>query len=312
MAKLAFVTGAAGFVGSYTSRALAEAGWDVVGIGLGGADNAALLRAHGIARWEETRLSLEALCRLARETGTPEAVIHCAGSGSVPYSLHNPYEDFLGNVNTTLDVLEFCRRQAPEARIVVPSSAAVYGIVDQMPIAETCPRHPISPYGTHKMTAEALCRSYAGNWGLSVSVIRLFSIYGAGLRKQLLWDACCKARDNAFSFFGSGDEIRDWLHVRDAARLITAALAFAAPDCPIVNGGTGIGTTIRDVVSRIGKLWTPRRTPVFSGKVKPGDPAHYVADCTRLSGLGFTPRIALDEGLAAYVAWFQHCKDGHA
>lgn len=305
MTKLVFVTGAVGFIGSYTSRVLADAGWNVIGIGIGFNGDSSILHRAGISHWEEKRISLDALCSLARETGIPEAVIHCAGSGSVPYSLQKPYEDFLGNVNTTLDVLEFCRLQTREIRIVVPSSAAVYGAVSEMPIAEDCPRCPVSPYGTHKVMVEELCRSYARNWGLPISVIRLFSIYGNGLRKQLLWDACQKAHEDRFSFFGSGDEIRDWLHVCDAARLLMHAIDFASSTCPVINGGTGIGTTIREVVDCIGKLWNPHRIPEFSGQVKAGDPAHYIADCTQLASLGFTPLVPFEKGLSSYVEWFR-------
>jgi len=70
---------------------------------------------------------------------------------------------------------------------------------------------------------EDLCLSYAGRWGIRTSVVRLFSVYGPSLRKQLLWDACEKFRRGDNTFAGTGSELRDWLHVKDAAALIATA-----------------------------------------------------------------------------------------
>lgn len=305
MAKLAFVTGAAGFIGSYTSRVLAEDGWTVGGLGIGFQGNEASLKANGINRWKEDLVTLDSLRALSQEMGVPDAVIHCAGSGSVTLSFQHPQKDFLKNVNTTLDVLEFARQCECIPKIVVPSSAAVYGSVCRMPISESCPQNPISPYGRHKVIMEDVCHSYAENWGIRISVVRLFSIYGEGLRKQLMWDACCKAQKGDFNFFGTGNEIRDWLHVLDAARLMRDAVGFASSQCTVVNGGTGIGISVKNLVERIGLLWTPKRIPSFSGKTKIGDPTHYIADCRKLSRLGFTPSVAFEEGLVEYVTWFK-------
>lgn len=305
MARRAFVTGAGGFLGQHTAAALAKAGWEVIGIGPGGEGKNAQPCVCGISHWEKCRVNLYTLAHLVSAVGTPDAVLHCAGSGSVPFSLSHPREDFVANVVTTLDIVEFCRQYAPQAHLVFPSSAAVYGNAGPEPLAEDGPRHPVSPYGVHKAMAEDLCHSYAVNYGICISVIRFFSLYGPGLRKQLLWDACGKARDNAFSFWGSGAEVRDWLHIHDAARLMVEAIDLARPDCLVVNGGTGVGIPIRRIVQVIGNAWTPRRVPAFSGEKRVGDPTCYVADCSRLSSLGFLPRISLDEGIAHYVSWFK-------
>ena len=160
--------------------------------------------------------------------GEPDVIVHCAGSGSVGFSMTHPYQDFQRTVATTLAVLEYARLYAPRARVAYPSSAGVYGEVQKLPIAETDPLSPASPYGVHKRFAEELCASYAQHFGIAVAVVRLFSVYGAGLRKQLLWDASQKIMRGENRFFGTGEEIRDWLHVEDAASLLIAAAGHAS------------------------------------------------------------------------------------
>ncbi|MHC1726429.1 MAG: NAD-dependent epimerase/dehydratase family protein [Syntrophobacteraceae bacterium] len=304
MKRLAFVTGASGFLGRYVAKCLAGHGFNVAGIGhdewLGNP-----FRDWGIDVWRTASISLESLEVLAQEIGEPTVVAHCAGGASVKFSLTNPAEDFHMTVSSTVDVLEFARGRAPAVSIVYPSSAAVYGATAFLPLREDMPLDPVSPYGLHKRIVEELCRYYAAHWNVPVALIRFFSLYGEGLRKQLLWDACSKARDGAFSFFGTGDELRDWLHVSDAAELFYVASEKAGLHCPVVNGGTGGGHTVREVLTRIGLLWSPTRAPEFSRLSKPGDPCHLVADIQHVQSWGFTPRVELASGLSAYVRWFR-------
>ena len=152
-------------------------------------------------------------------------------------------------------LLDGVRDRAPAARVVLLSSAAVYGAARIVPTPETEPAAPSSPYGEHKRACEELCRAS----GLATIALRLFSVYGPGLRRQLLWDACCKAREGALEFAGTGDEERDWLHVDDAVALVLVAAEHASPAMPIVNGGTGIGTRVRDVVTVIARESVHRR-----------------------------------------------------
>ncbi len=104
--------------------------------------------------------------------------------------------------------------------------------------------------------AEELCFSYARHHGVRIAVIRLFSLYGVELRKQLLWDACAKVLSAENQFFGTGDEVRDWLHIDDAVSLFMKAGEAASIDCPVLNGGTGVGVSVREVLSVI--LRAPR------------------------------------------------------
>jgi UDP-glucose 4-epimerase len=178
-------------------------------------------------------------------------------------------------------------------------------VVEKLPIAESDPLLPVSPYGVHKKISEEMCCSYARNFGLSVAIVRLFSVYGIGLRKQLLWDACMKIRDGGNGFFGSGMETRDWLHINDAASLLFTASERASSECPIVNGGAGQGVLVRDVLSELFDCFGRSDAPQFSGAARTGDPVHYIADISRLAGWSWHPNMQWREGMREYAEWFK-------
>jgi UDP-glucose 4-epimerase len=301
MSKRVLITGACGFVGRHISRSYADDDWEVVGIGHG-TWNKVEWRRWGIDEWHSADVTLDSLITYA---GEPDAVVHCAGSGSVTFSMSKPYQDFQRTVETTISVLEYARLYAPFTRIVYPSSAGVYGMVYKLPIAESDLLHPTSPYGVHKYLAENLCDSYAKHFNISVAVVRLFSVFGAGLRKQLLWDASQKITRGENSFFGTGEEIRDWLHVKDAASLLTTATQHASTECPIVNGGSSIGVTVREVLTQLFAEYGRDDLPIFSGMARAGDPPGYVADISLARRWGWQPKIELRQGLREYAEWFK-------
>lgn len=299
--KTVLVTGAYGFVGRHVARAAAHAGWHVLGIGHGswGRDE---WRQWGLQDWHADDISIEALITYG---GKPDLIVHCAGGGSVGFSMGHPQQDFNRTVVGTLSVLEFIRSYAPEAALVLPSSAAVYGNCGDLPIRIDSTKNPTSPYGLHKKMAEELCQSYARHFHLKVAMVRLFSVFGQGLRKQLLWDACGKIAQGRAVFSGTGHETRDWIHVEDAARLLLAAADRADVTCPVANGGTGRQHSIEDIVSRLCDAFATGVVPAFDGIQRAGDPLHYQANIDEALAWGWTPQEDLTSQLAAYVAWYK-------
>jgi len=177
--------------------------------------------------------------------------------------------------------------------------------VHQLPISETAPESPVSPYGVHKRVAEKCCESYGRHFGLAVAVVRLFSVYGAGLRKQLLWEAAQMIRLGRPEFFGTGEEMRDWLHVRDASALLLAAADNASSAVPIVNGGTGTGVTVRDILSELFGCLGYAGVPAFSGVARSGDPVGYVADIALARRWGWQPLTSRQSGLQEFADWIK-------
>jgi len=296
------VTGANGFLGRHVARHFARQGRSVVGIGHGSWAREEW-EAWGLTEWYRSGVTLEALERCA---GKPWAIIHCAGGGSVAYSIEHPLADFKRTVETTAHVLEYVRTIAPSCRIVYPSSASVYGAVATIPIREDCHTAPISQYGVHKLMAEQMVSSYARQFEMSAAIVRLFSVYGCGLRKQLLWDACRKFASHDNDFMGTGDEVRDWLHVEDAAELLMAASEHVSIECPIVNGGSGKGTTVREVLVHLSNcLVQENEPPRFSGAPRTGDPSRYVADIEGSKAWDWQPKLPWQQGVADYAAWWK-------
>ena len=300
MIKTVLVTGAYGFLGRSVAINYSKKGFNVVGAGHAAWKNDEW-RMFGMSEWREGDIAIDMLASCGVR---PDVIVHCAGSGSVGFSLEFPYHDFQRTVMSTLAVLEFVRLLSPATRIVYPSSAAVYGISKILPISEDNPLLPVSPYGMHKKFSEELCQSYAERFDVSVSIVRFFSIYGDGLKKQLLWDACKKIQQGINYFSGNGMEMRDWLHIDDAVNLIGIAAKNASNRCSIVNGGSGEGVTVQEILKEVFLASNAEIEPAFSNEVRIGDPAHYIADINSAIELGWRPKIKWREGIHNYVNWF--------
>jgi len=301
--KTVCITGAYGFIGRHVARLYASKGWHVVGIGHGSWSREGW-QIWGISDWHLSDITLDSMLTYA---GRPDLIVHCAGSGSVSFSMDHPLQDFQRTVDTIVAVLEFVRLYTHSTKLVYPSSAGVYGVADQIPIKESDALRPISPYGIHKKMAEDLCLSYAKHFGIAAAVVRLFSVYGNTLRKQLLWDTCLKLDNQENTFFGSGLEKRDWLHINDAATLLFDAGNNASADCPVINGGTGKGVTVSEIVAEIFRCYKSLQSPEFTGTTRPGDPVDYVADISKARLWGWKPLKTWQEGIKNYVEWY---KDG--
>ncbi|KQT34346.1 NAD(P)-dependent oxidoreductase [Methylophilus sp. Leaf414] len=294
------VTGAYGFLGRNVCRLFADAGANVSGIGHGDWSFSEY-SAYGLKSWVNADITLDALLKCST---APDIIIHCAGGSSVHASVMHPIADFTATVSSTYAVLEYLKTSFPKAKLVYTSSAAVYGCANKLPISESDALHPVSPYGLHKLFSEQLCRNYAVNHNLDIAIVRLFSIYGPSLKKQLLWDACKRLKSGDSAFFGTGNETRDWLHVKDAVHLLALAAKHADNTCPIVNGGSGMATTNQALLKQLTLALDVPLEPRFNQLTRPGDPQHYQADIAIAQKWGWNAQINLSEGVKEYAKWF--------
>jgi UDP-glucose 4-epimerase len=207
---------------------------------------------------------------------------------------------------STANLLDWLRLESPRTVMVAASTAAVYGAGHDGAIPESAPTSPFSPYGHHKLIMEEICRSYSASYGLQTVVARLFSVYGSGLRKQLLWDLCTKLSrgPEPAQLGGTGAELRDWIEVRDAAAALERLAGSAGPAAPVVNVGTGRATSVRAIADTVLSCWPAPRSVAFTGALRAGDPVNLVADSSKLATLGIAPTIAVAEGIRGYVAWY--------
>ena len=294
---VAFVTGAAGFLGGAVAAALVRGGWRVAGFDITPG------WAGGCAHWITGEVQREALTRAAAEVGTPEFVFHAAGGSSVGASVADPQADFARTVLSLRETLAFLKQQASAARLIYPSSAAVYGAAATAPLAESAPPAPISPYGRHKLQAEAEIAAS----GVQAVILRFFSLYGPGLRKQLLWDLARRlaAKPARLELSGTGEEQRDFLHIDDAVRLVGLATGFEVQGAPIIlNGGRGQAVSVRQAAETLARALGSEAAIGFSGETRAGDPAALVADISETRRLGFEAKAAFEDGVQTFARWF--------
>jgi UDP-glucose 4-epimerase len=302
-----WVTGANGFIGRHLVRSLADAGRDVHGIGHGAIEDVDRQRL-GLGMWLNGDIDAANLNALAGRSGLPSTIFHLAGGSSVGLSIAQPFEDFSRTVVSTARLLEWLRSFAPECRLIVASSAAVYGTEHNGPIPEAAATVPVSPYGQHKLMMEQLCSSFAASFGVRSTVVRLFSVYGPHLRKQLLWDICSRLLrgERTLILGGTGAEMRDWTDIRDVVRLFARIGEVPQRDSyQIINGGSGLGTSVAGVAGMLVKRWGGDIAVRFSGVVRAGDPFSLIADDAQLRGVSFGWKIPADQGVAEYVPWFK-------
>jgi UDP-glucose 4-epimerase len=205
----------------------------------------------------------------------------------------------------THSLLNALRKAKQRIRFVFLSSAAVYGNPRALPVLETSDLIPISPYGFHKVCSEALVREYAALHGLDALSLRIFSAYGPGLRRQVVYDVVRRIRPgSSLRLDGTGMESRDFVHATDVARAAFCALERAPGRGEAYNVASGTETTLRALATQLRKLCGDG--PIeFSGKVRTGDPANWRADIAALVALGFRPTMSIDEGLRQVAEWVQ-------
>jgi UDP-glucose 4-epimerase len=299
MRQTILITGAAGFIGGHAARHFAEQDWEVIGIDQ--------IPPHPtlqyLSEYYELRMPHEAFSRIV-QNHLPQVCIHCAGPASVGLSMADPSADFYGSTVLTFEILNTLRLYCPTCRFVMISSAAVYGNPYHLPVREDQPLAPLSPYGFHKWQCEQLCQEFTQVYGLPTASVRIFSAYGRGLKRQVLWDICRKSlTEDSLTLQGTGKESRDFVHILDIARALSILSMKAPMKGETYNLGSGQEVTIARLAETVLKIMNISKSPEFNGIVPPGTPLNWCADISRLTGLGFTPKVSLEQGIEGVATW---------
>ena len=297
--KTVLITGVAGFLGRYVAQLFSREGWRVVGIDDVPPENAQL---DGVI-YHRFALPDSRLADLLRATA-PQACIHCAGCASVGLSMDEPATDFRGNTVLVFELLEALRRSAPRCRFVLLSSAAVYGDPSSLPVTEDHAVHPLSPYGYHKRQAELLCEEYSRIYGLPTVGLRIFSAYGPGLRRQVVWDICERVLTTGELILrGAGAESRDFIHASDIAQGLRIVAENAPCEGEIYNLAAGREVTIAELADLLLKALGSKVQSRFDGRPTPGNPLRWLADTSKIAALGFAPAISIEQGITEVADW---------
>lgn len=298
--KNIIITGVNGFVGSYTAKECIKNHYNVIGT-----DIQSVSTIEGIF-YIQLNLISDDIVELIKQY-EPYAIIHCAGMADVNYSMAHPDSDFVSNVLVTRKLLYSVQEYAPDAKFIFMSSASVYGNPPELPIREEFALNPISPYALHKLIVENICSYFIRQFSLDVRILRIFSTYGNGLKKQIFWDMGQKIKNTGcLKLFGTGHETRDFIHISDLAKVIILIMEAPKKDIYIYNVANGKEVEISEIAKIFcQKMGYSNDIISFSQITRAGNPSNWRADITRIQDLGYQEKVGLSEGIESYVEWLR-------
>lgn len=326
------VTGAAGFIGYHTTTRLLERGDEVVGI-----DNVndyydpslkearlERLRQHPKFRFEKLDIgNREGMAELFARL-RPRRVVHLAAQAGVRYSLVNPHAYTDSNVTGFVNILEGCRHNGVE-HLVFASTSSVYGANTKQPFSEhQNVDHPVSLYAATKKANELMAHTYAHLFGMRVTGLRFFTVYGPWGRPDMALFLFTKAMlaGQPITVFNEGQMIRDFTYVADIVEGVVRTLDQPSQPDPAWNGnepdpatsyaayriyniGNNMPVLLLDCIRMLEEALGVKAEMQFL-PLQPGDVVSTMADVTELEqAVGFRPRTLLREGIARFVEWYR-------
>lgn len=302
MSQKVVITGGAGFIGSNLAAALAEENEVVVidDLSTGKKDNLAGVNAKLIPG-SITDLNLKA----AFEGAT--SVFHLAAIASVKKSVEDPLRTNEVGINGTLKTL-IAARDAGVKRVILASSAAVYGSSLQLPKREDMRPQPQSPYAVSKLAGENYAQVFQELYGLEAVILRYFNVFGprqdpsseySGVISRFI-SAMLKGEQPVI--FGDGEQTRDFIYVADV--VAANILSYRSSVSGVFNIACAKSTSLNKLAKSIGKILGREVHPQYKAP-RPGDIRHSLADIGKAKDIGFEPKYSLEEGLKETIRWFE-------
>lgn len=309
------LTGAAGFIGSKVAEVLLHEEHDVTGL-----DNISPAYDVRLKRWRLSRLEGNPRFRflhgdisdfgaLKSVFDTPshppfDAVINLAARAGVRQSLEDPHGYYQTNLTGVLNILELCRAHGVP-KLVQASTSSVYGL-NERPFREDQPTdRPLSPYAASKKAAEGTCFVYHKLFGVDVTVLRYFTVYGPAGRPDMSIFRFVQwiSEGRPVVVFGDGTQERDFTYVGDIARGTVAALVRMRFE--VINLGSDRPVVLNTAIRKIEEL-VGREAAVEYRPAHPSDVPATWADISKAGRLlGWQPQTQFDDGIAEVVRWYQ-------
>ncbi|MEM7593479.1 MAG: NAD-dependent epimerase/dehydratase family protein [Cyanobacteria bacterium P01_A01_bin.83] len=307
------ITGVAGFVGSHLAEAVLDQGIEVIGIDQFNDYYDPFLKQKNIAnldRFSNFKLIKADIEELDWQQllQSVEVVYHQAAQAGVRASWGTGFFNYTAkNINATQVILEAAKEATSLKRIVYASSSSIYGNAATMPTPETLCPQPVSPYGITKLAGELLCWLYQQNFGVPVTALRYFTVYGPRHRPDMAFHKFFKAviDGDAISIYGDGQQTRDYTYVSDivAANLAAAKVPEAIGEAFNIGGGSRV--TLMELLGIMEEVIGQSIRKNYVEKAK-GDARHTSADITKAQKiLGYSPQVSLAEGLTKEWEWIQ-------
>ena len=298
--KTFLITGASGFIGKkLVENYLNKDDVEIYGVGTGESPFCGVEQDN--LKWIRADLTRD-LTGLFSSLDVIDVVYHCAGSASVGYSIDNPIADFEKNTYMLQNLLWALQKSRFSGVFIFLSSASVYGNQNSVSLDESMMPKPISPYALNKSLCESICSYFVGVKGFDIRIARIFSAYGKGLKKQLLWDVVKRIQNcNELALFGTGNEGRDFIHVVDVVRALELILNKGSVG--VYNIGNGKAIKISEIAEIFNSNLTGDKAIIFNGSVKDGDPQILVANSKKLLDLGYNQSVSIENGVREYIQW---------
>jgi nucleoside-diphosphate-sugar epimerase len=306
------VTGAAGFIGSHLSQRLIQEGFSVFGI-----DsltdyypkwikekNLSLLKKENNFTFLKEDINTLNLSRLLQKT---DYVFHLAAQAGVRASWGQNFTEYIrNNIEATQRLLEESK-DLPLLKFINASSSSVYGFCPELPMSETSPLHPYSPYGVTKLAAENMCFLYFKNYGVPAISLRFFTVYGPGQRPDMAFHKFFKSaiENKPIPVFGTGKQTRDFTYIDDIIDAI-----FSCIEHGLTGETYNLGGGSRTILDKLFPLFEEicaKKIRIKWEEQQKGDVPHTLADIQKArKDLGYNPKTQIDEGLREEWKWIKN------
>lgn len=270
------LTGGNGFIGNHLTKLLRSKSFEIIDSGD--------IDTVNLCEWKEVK-----------EITKAETIIHLASKNFIPESFKEPLSYYNNNILSTLNVLEKAKVDGSK---VIFFSTYVYGTPLYLPIDENHSKNPKNPYTQSKIICEELCEAYYRDFGVPVTIFRPFNIYGPGQSPAFFIPTIINQINNEIIQLNDSRPRRDFIFIDDVIDAVYLSIMNNEHPFRIYNLGSGVSTSIKEIVDLIIKFSQSKALVKFSEEIRQGEILDTVADISKIKNeLGWEPKVYIEEGI---------------